>query len=257
MSGFLTGFEVRPATAGDLDRIAELDRLAFAGAGMGHYGRSHVRCWMEINPEGLLVAWRGDMAVACCYSQYVDFSLADIPRLTTDAAFTDAAFTRKTHRPGGNAIHVVTVSSIVPGGRRALFDALARQLVAQSREFLILFSRVAGFDGYCRMLAGRGVDVDSLDAKQMARWYVLQCVAQHGGQVWSGVSRESLALPPPSAPDPVLNKYLKDPGARVVAVLEEWIEDPASRNCSALVAIANPQRVAPGAGLDRWDIMAR
>ena len=52
------GFEVRRATASDVPLLAELDRRAFAGLGMGYYGESHVRCWLEVNPEGLLVASR-------------------------------------------------------------------------------------------------------------------------------------------------------------------------------------------------------
>jgi hypothetical protein len=122
------GFEVRQATASDVPVLAELDRRAFAGLGMGYYGESHVRCWLEVNPEGLLVASRDGTPVACCYSQYVDFSPAAVSLLTTDAAFTDSALTRKTHRPDGNSIHVVTASSIAPGGRRALFEALLRQM---------------------------------------------------------------------------------------------------------------------------------
>jgi hypothetical protein len=254
MPGSLAGFEVRRATPHDVSRMVELDRRAFSAAGMGHYGESYVRCWLEVNPEGLLVAWQGDTAVACCYSQYVDFSPADVALLTTDASFTDAALTRKTHRPNGNAIQVVTVSSVVPGGRRALFEALNRQLVAQGLEYLILFSRVAGFDGYCRMLEERGLlsavgaesgevcrDAHAPTLERIARWYVVQCARLYGGGVWPEVVCEDLALPPPIAPDPVLNKYLKDPGACVAAVLASWIEDPASRNFGVLVAIANPR----------------
>jgi hypothetical protein len=268
MPGTLAGFEVRPATPHDVSRIAELDRRAFAGLGMGCYGESYVRCWLEVNSEGLLVAWQGDTAVACCYSQYVDFSPGDVALLTTDAEFTDSALTRKTHRPNGNSIQVVTVSSVVPGGRRALFEALNRQLVAQGREYLILFSRVAGFEGYCRMLEGKGLlppadaasvevsgdarrDVRAPALEQIARWYVVQCARLYGGGVWPEVDCEDLALPPPVAPDPVLSKYLKDPGACVAAVLADWIEDPASRNFSVLVAIANSragvsERIFPG-----------
>jgi hypothetical protein len=99
---------------------------------------------------------RGMAPVACCYSQYVDFSPAAVSLLSTDAAFTDSALTRKTHRPDGNSIHVVTVSSIAPGGRRALFEALLCQMTAQSRAFLILFSRLSGLRDYCRMLAEKG-----------------------------------------------------------------------------------------------------
>ena len=161
--------------------------------------------------------------------------------LTTDAEFTDSALTRKTHRPGGNSIHVVTVSSVVPGGRRALFAALLRQLVAQNRQYLILFSRLSGLHAYCGMLTERGVDVVSLGLQRVAPWYVAQCTALFGGaHIWPRVKCEPLALPPPAAPDPVLNKYLKDRGAEVAAVLIDWIEDAASCNCSALVAIRNP-----------------
>src|ERR1700733_13666999 len=172
MTGSLAGFEVRAATERDGPRMAELDRLAFGAAGMGHYGESHVRCWLEVNPEGLLVASRDGTAVACCYSQYGDFSPEAVSLLTTDAAFTDSALTRKTHRPEGNSIHVVTVSSIAPCGRRALFAALMRQLVAQKRAYLILFSRLAGLRDYCLMLAEKGVDVDALGLQRVASWYV-------------------------------------------------------------------------------------
>ena len=43
MAGCLAGFEVRQATASDVPLLAELDRRAFAGLGMGYYGESYVR----------------------------------------------------------------------------------------------------------------------------------------------------------------------------------------------------------------------
>lgn len=232
-------FEVRTASERDVARLVELDLLAFGGLGMGHYGESHVRCWLEVNPAGLLVAWRGASAVAYCYCQYINFSLADVPRLTTDSAFTDSAYTRKTHRPDGNSIHVVSVSSIVPGGRRALFDTLIRDFQAQSRKLLILFSRMPGFGAYCQRLTEECIDVASLGRARLARWYALECADRGGARVWAQAQREALALPPPSAPDPVLNKYLKDPGAALVATCVDWVEDPASCHCSALVAIGH------------------
>jgi hypothetical protein len=88
------------------------------------------------------------------------------------------------------------------------------------------------------VLTGKGFDVESFGLERIARWYVAQCAVQFGGAgVWPEVKHESLALPPPAAPDPVLNKYLKDRGAQVAAVRTDWIEDPASRNCTALVVI--------------------
>ena len=226
------GFEIRSAVEHDVACLAELDARAFGSAGMGHYGETHARCWLEVNPEGLLIAARDGVDVACCYSQYVDFSRGDAARLTTDAEFTDSAFTRATHRPGGNSIHVVTVSSTAPGGRRALFEALRYQLIAQERAFLILFSRLAGLREYCGSCAAAA----PLGMERVARWYVGQCASLYGGgTVWPEVAREALPLPPPPVPDPVLNKYLRDRGAAVAAVMADWIEDPASCNCGALV----------------------
>jgi hypothetical protein len=99
MSGSpLAGVEVRAATERDAPRMAELDRLAFGAAGMGHYDETYVRCWLEVNPEGLLLASRDGTAVACCYSQYVDFSPDDVSLLTTDAAFTDSGMLRNAQR---------------------------------------------------------------------------------------------------------------------------------------------------------------
>jgi hypothetical protein len=226
------GFEVRSAVERDVARLAELDASAFADAGMGYYGETHARCWFEVNPEGLLIAAREGVDVACCYSQYVDFAPGDAVRLTTDAEFTDSAFTRATHRPRGNSIHVVTVSSTAPGGRRALFEALRYQLLAQGREFLLLFSRLPGLRDYCQPAA----QVEGLGLERVARWYVVQCASLFGeAAVWPGVTHEPLPLPPPAGPDPVLNKYLRDRGAAVAAVMADWIEDPASCNCGALV----------------------
>jgi hypothetical protein len=223
------GFEVRSAVERDVARLAELDARAFGGAGMGHYGEDHARCWFEVNPEGLLIAARDGVDVACCYSQYVDFAPEDARGLTTDAQYTDSAFTRATHRPRGNSIHVVTVSSTAAGGRRALFEALRFQLLAQGREFLLLFSRLAGLRDYYQPVAGVGLE-------RVASWYVVQCASLFGeAAVWPGITQEPLPLPPPSGPDPVLNKYLRDRGAAVAAVMMDWIEDPASCNCGALV----------------------
>jgi hypothetical protein len=235
-----TGFEVRRASVSDVAALAELDRQAFAGLGMGHYGESYVRCWLEVNPEGLLVASRDGVPVACCYSQYVDFSPETVPQLTTDAAFTDAALTRKTHRPDGNSIHVVTVSSIVPGGRRALFAALLRQMSAQKRSCLLLFSRLAGLSHYFRMLEEQGIDVAAIGREHVVREYVTRCASWNGGaRIWPALQAACPMLPTPTAADPVLNKYLKDPGAVIAATLLDWIEDPASCNCSALVIVPN------------------
>jgi hypothetical protein len=115
MAGSMAGFEVRAATERDGPRMAEIDRLAFGTAGMGHYGESHFRCWREVNPEGLLVASQGGAAIACCYSQYVDFSPEDVslgmPRpLVLNPPLLPTHAVSETHAPPGP----VVVRSVPP-----------------------------------------------------------------------------------------------------------------------------------------------
>jgi hypothetical protein len=58
MAGCLAGFEVRQATASDVPLLAELDRRAFAGLGMGYYGCAGV--------AALLPDWIEDPASCNC-----------------------------------------------------------------------------------------------------------------------------------------------------------------------------------------------
>lgn len=237
-------FAVRQAEAGDVPALVGLEQQAFGAAGTDVYGEEYFRCWLEVNPEGLLVAEHGGRVVAYRYSQYCDFELADIARLTTHNAFTDDGFTRATHKPDGNSINGVTVCSIVPGAGRVLFQAIFEQLKRQGRRWYFGFSRIAGFDRYCKTLQDAGIDFAGLGERgerKVATWYACECARIAGGLVWPTVTSPiGLGLPAPEKPDPVLSKYLKHPGFGVAAVMADWMKDPPSRQYGVMVLFKNP-----------------
>ncbi|PCC73457.1 hypothetical protein SAMN02745121_02814 [Nannocystis exedens] len=243
--GTFAGFTIRTATPADVPLLAALDRAKFGGAGMEVYGEEHFRCWLDVNPSGLLVATHAGHVVGYRYSQYLDFDLGDIAGLTTNAAFTDHGFTRRTHRAAGNSINGMSVCSSMPGAGRALFEVIFEQLRREGRRYYFGFARIPGFAAYCERL---GTDASGIDRRQLATWYALGCARRVGGLVHDGVAFTANLRPrEPEAPDPVLSKYLKHPGFGIAAVLPDWIEDPASLNVGVMVLYKNPDLAGGGA----------
>ncbi|PRQ06960.1 hypothetical protein ENSA7_33840 [Enhygromyxa salina] len=244
--GTFSGFTIRTATAADVPALAALDRARFGPSGMEVYGEEHFRCWLEVNPCGLLVASHAGGIVGYRYSQYLDFDLGDIAGLTCNAAFTDRGFTRRTHQAGGNSINGVSVCSSMPGAGRALFEVIFEQLRREGRRYYFGFARIPGFAAYRERL---GAAASQLDHERLATWYALCCARRVGGLVHDGVAYAGTVRPPePEVPDPVLSKYLKHPKFGVAAVLPDWIEDPASLNVGVMVLYENPN--CAGGGVD-------
>lgn len=242
--GTFSGFTIRTATAADVPVLAAMDRARFGSQGMETYGEEHFRCWLDVNPSGLLVASHAGSVVGYRYSQYLDFDRGDIAGLTNNDAFTDRGFSRRTHRDAGNSINGMSVCSTLPGAGRALFEVIFEQLRREGRRYYFGFARIPGFAAYRERL---GAEASRVDPKQLATWYAIGCARRVGGLVHDGVVYTGdLRLPEPEAPDPVLSKMLRHPGFGVAAVLPDWLEDPASLNVCVMVLYENPD-VAGGA----------
>lgn len=236
--GTFGGFTIRTATPADVPLLVALDRAKFGDAGMAVYGEEHFRCWLEINPSGLLVATHAGRVVGYRYSQYLDFDLEQIAGLTTNAAFTDDGFSRATHRASGDSINGMSVCSSMPGAGRALFEVIFEQLRREGRRYYFGFARIPGFAAYCERL---GDEASRIERRQLATWYALACARRVGGLVHEGVADAGgVRLRDPDVPDPVLCKYLKHSGFGIAAVLPDWIEDPASLNVGVMVLYKNP-----------------
>lgn len=236
----LRGFDVRPATETDIPRILELEQTRFGADGVVPLTEEHIRCWLEINPTGLLVVEQAGRVVAYRYSQYLDFELPDISRLTTHDAFTDGAFTRRTHKPDGNSINGVTVASGQSGAGRVLFEVIFRQLVEQKRRYYFGFARIPGFADYYRHAVAAGLP-DECTELDVATGYAFACASCTKGAVWPHVPLPRFGkLPKPTERDPVLCKYLLHQGFGIAAVLPNWMQDTRSRNMGVMVLYKNP-----------------
>lgn len=235
-------FSIRQARPDDVSILARLEREKFGPKGTDVYDEQYFNCWLEVNPEGLLVATIGDQVVGYRYSQYVNFTPSDISALTTHNAFTDDGFTRSTHIPNGNSINGVSVCSMMRGAGRVLFEVIFDQLIRQGRRNYFGFSRIEGFHEYCLLLEEQGVDTSSIPAKDLVTWYAYCCAEDAGGFLHDTVDTSGMPrnLPKVAKPDPVLSKYLKHQGFGVAAILPGWMKDPQSHGFGVMVLFKNP-----------------
>lgn len=234
-------FSVRPACAADVPLLAEAERKKFGNAGTDVYGEDYFRCWLEVNPNGLLVATLNGVIAGYSYTQNVDFEFDRIPTLTTYNDLTDDGFTRRTHRLHGNTIDGVTAISLEEGSVHTIFGEILRQMQAERRKFIISGARISGFAAYCNRLRTDGVDLTGISERDLAIYYAEKCAMLRGGKIWPSFGKaDALNIPAPTDPDPVLNKWLRHPGFGIAAVMNKWMKDPESLEYGVLIVLQNP-----------------
>lgn len=235
---------VRQARPEDVDAIVDLEKTVYGPLGTACYGEEYVRAWLEVHPEGLIVAERDGRLVAYLYFQIVDFGFDKLDRFATYDETTDDGFTRRSHRPDGNCVLCVTACSIESGANRAVTEHVYDLGWKLGMKYTLSQSRMPGFDAYLRDLESRRIDIPAgVSPDALALWYVLQTVIMVNGAIWPCLAdRPDLPLPAPPGPDPVLSKHFKYPGAGLAALLPRYMRDPQSRDYAALLVSEYPPR---------------
>jgi hypothetical protein len=221
---------VRDAKPEDTAAIAALEARIWGGLGTPCYGEDHVRAWLETHPAGLQVAEKGGRIVGYQYAQIISYRPEDAATFPSMDVLTDDGYTRRSHRPDGNAVYCVSICSEAPGAGRVLAEQPFRLARASGLRYVIGLSRLPGLSAYWDSLPA---DVRS-GIDSVAAWYAYGVVTAFGGGSWPGFCPAPLPFPPPTD-DPVLGKYVRIPGFGVAAVLKGRMRDPESRDYGALV----------------------
>src|SRR3990172_5246615 len=139
---------VRQARPEDVDAIVSLEKTVYGPLGTACYGEEYVRAWLEVHPPGLTVAVQDGAVVGYQYAQRVDFEFDRMHLFQKYDEATDHGCSRSSHRPDGNALHSVTLCSIIPGAGKALLDDLFELARRLNTRYTIGMARMPGLAAY-------------------------------------------------------------------------------------------------------------
>lgn len=231
----------RPAVSADIATLVALEKSVFAPLGTEYYGEAYFNAWFETNPDGLIVADCGGRVVGYQYSQWTNFAFDDFRHFATYHGATDGGFTRKSHRPDGNAVHCLSECSIMPGAGFVLGSSVIDLMMNFKKNFIVSQSRMPGFDNYAKSVENSNAPPDGVTLDELALWYAIGNAKLVGGKIWTAlVGQPNLDLPLPDKKDPVLSGHLRFPGFGLAAILPNCMHDPQSRDYAALLVMTNP-----------------
>ena len=137
--------EIRRAKEEDLEEIVELENKVWPPGTRSPREKFESR--LKIFPQGFFLAYNENSLIGASTSQIINYDGSSIDSWED---ITDFGWIRKTHNPEGNALYIVSLGAISRSGAgSALMQAqknLAREL---DLDFLVLGSRIPGYDNYC------------------------------------------------------------------------------------------------------------
>ena len=233
---------VRRAGRDDLGAIAGLEKEVYGGLGTACYGLEYAEAWLETNPEGLFVAEADGEVVGYLYCQVTQFGFDILDRFRDYDLVTDHGYTRQSHDPSGNCVQVVTMCSKSAGAGWALIRESDEYGRKTGRRYYLGLSRMPGLDSYLKKVESLSGPLDAKTAAKVALHYAIETVRSVNAHIWVEDSPEIvITLPELCDPDPVVRKHARTPGAGLVAVLENCMRDPGSRNFAALLVRETPE----------------
>ena len=135
---------IRNAKEGDLNDIVKLENKVWPPGTISPREKFESR--LKIFPEGFFLAYKEGDLIGASTSQLVKY---DGLTIESWESITDYGFIR-THNPKGNSLYVVSLGAISRSGAgSALIQAQKELAIKLDLDFLVLGSRIPGYDSYC------------------------------------------------------------------------------------------------------------
>lgn len=137
--------EIRNARKADLDNVMGLENKVWPPGTRSSREKFENR--LRRFPEGFFLAYDERNLIGVSTSQIIKY---DGSTIESWERVTDCGFIR-THNPNGNALYVVSIGAISrSGGGTALIQAQKKLAKKLNLDFLVLGSRIPGYDSYCK-----------------------------------------------------------------------------------------------------------
>src|SRR3989338_2682867 len=151
----MEGVETRNATFSDLDKVIELENKIWPEGTRAPKEKFESR--LRIFPVGFFIAIKEGDVVGVSTSEVINYDSRNPPG--SWEAITDNGWIKKTHKPGGNALYVVSIGAISrSGGGSSLLEAQRNLCRRLNLNYMILGARIPGYDSYCRTNGETGIN---------------------------------------------------------------------------------------------------
>ena len=142
------GITVRAAVPQDYEQFLAAEVAAWQGSEVPPISQEQFLTWLEVFPQGLLVAELEGWICAHHFAQICQFDLSDETDNRSWDEITDGGFCRGTHTLAGNALYGVSVSSCVRGAGRAVFSAAVNQIQSLGLDYYVGACRLPSLASY-------------------------------------------------------------------------------------------------------------
>lgn len=218
------GIVIRQGQQGDFEGLLAAEKLAWGEeAGVDLITPEQFDAWLEVFPEGLMVAEHNGQIVGHLYSQICNFNPLDMNDNRSWYDITDSGFCRTTHNPNAQTLYTVSVSACFPGVGKRLLRQIPPFVAKHGLRYYAGASSLPGAEQYAAKL-------NQPINRSLIENYMAAVLRKLGMRDDPG---EKIG-------DPVVTVTLGIEGAKFLRVLENYFHYSKSGDFAALIFYENP-----------------
>jgi len=227
---------LRAARDADIPLLHDLEKRVWESTGVPPLTENKLQEWMDINPQGLIVAAKEEAVCGYVYAESIDFDPASMESPDfQDFVRTGCLVSR--HRAGGNTLHGMSIATERPGVGVLLLKEILRLAREGKKDYLVAFARMPGLARFMDDAKRNACRHCAVSNEALACSYAAQCLALVGGSCFSSYVRDEhpAYLPRLRKKDPVLCLFAAILKVDLYGVFPTPFPDPESADRTAFV----------------------
>lgn len=214
---------IRTAKLEDYPSFMKMEQKAWQGSDFDIISERMFNIWLEVFPEGLIVAEIDGKICGHIYGQICDFDPFDEEENEDLYVMTDDMYTWQTHNPQGNCLYLFSLSATYPSAGRKLMREYINLLNKTGKPYCSGAVRMPGLFKYAQAIG------KTAPSKEEVNEYALL--------VHDTIKRKRKGKT--KYFDPVLSAYLSIPGSDYSRVVENFFHDQQSLNWGCVIYYRN------------------
>jgi hypothetical protein len=233
---------VRSVRYADLEALSALEVRVWKRHETPILSHSDLATWYAEESPYFLVAEGPKGICGYYFGRQVAFAPERMHEFLDPAHVTGLGMSDHLHDPSQDSVYGISVVSEISGAGALLNDAVHQLLEVMGIRYFVGFTRLSRLGAYVsRLMAQHGAL--PYKEEEIALWYAHQSAHLLQMPHWTMAQPcPTLTLIPLRRPDPVLAFHVRGTNFGLLAILANYMPDPASLNYGALIASAYPHR---------------